>query len=1343
MRCLACGRRRADARCPLHGPIDAPEPRSLTAGALPDLPRLRVTGVIGRGGFGTVFSAQPEEGGRPVAVKVSRGDRPEAEGRAQYELRALTDIGPPHVPAVLRWGRLLGGEVYVVMELVESPTLAERLARLGGPLEPRRACAVAVALLHALEAVHRRGYVHRDLKPENLFVDDACERAVIADFGLATRVRVEKGARAITLPGTLLGTTEYMAPEQCEGRAGVDGRADVYAMGVILYEMLAGHPPFWGATPIVHEGHVSRRPPPIDPGATAPAVPRPIEEIVLQCLAKDPRDRYPSAAALRAALSPWLLPARASGGAPGATISSPPAPAAMPAMHERRTVGILVFESSEDSILLRNRIESCGGQVLHAAGGRYVAAFGHEADENPVRACVISASDLIHQKLCERAFVDLESVTVRIRPDGSKRLFSSHAGRAARVPAAGGPSGVLLSPAARAVLRECDAPPSSFSPSNPTSPALAPVPLGVHEEPPLHVGRGVVLDSLLRAAGRAAAERIPTVATVIAEPGHGKSHLARVLVARLRDLAPGGRVVDLRVRESVAGSVYQSVRELLQRVLDLPARPPPGAGPGLLEERLGANRSAEAAAVALALGWTRSGGGEPAAPGESSLEYPGLRALGAAPGALRSALTVAAGEAVRRRASNASLFVVLDDAHCADDATLSILEHAARAGEGARFFVCALGRPSFEEAHPGFGKSAGHQEIHRLGPLDQASASELCRALLLPVENVPESAVLRLVARTQGVPLLLVELIRGLKEEGVVRRRPGGGAHYLATDELDRVPELPLIEWLAHRAVDALAPSLRAHARLVAALGAEVTTEEVQGVLGRLERAGEADELPLDARIGIERLVAAGLLEARGQGRTGFRHALLREAIVRSMPEAQRRAVHVASVEYYSGAALPEEHRLPQLAHHAEQAGFGALAADAYLALAEAAQQRHAYLDAEHNYTRAIERSPRPEGEMLGAYRGRGLMRSQLGRYHDAIVDLARARKAARAAGDALAEVALLLDEATALDWMDDHASSHERVERAREILSERSTPLLEARLLLGMGRALHRRSRDEDAAAYLERAREAAEWLGAEGYETHVIALLMLGFIYQGLARLDDAERALDATVALCEAHGDALHLCSATSNRALLWALRGDAARTIADFERVITLGRELGQDALELMGHYNLGEYLYFVEDLDAAAPHVARALSIDARRTGGAVRPVIALLDARLALYQGEEGAARAIASAIRDPAGQAEPLPVPSEEVLYSMIELSTRDSSESEWDELEACSELFSVGQERLEVLEARALWALRRGRPAEAAQRLEAVLECALKIPNSMGPRIARALARLRAATSHPRPVT
>ncbi|MCC6557431.1 MAG: protein kinase [Polyangiaceae bacterium] len=1375
-RCVVCGQRSLAARCPAHGPIAADdEDPAPPEEPLQAPPGYRVTGVVGQGGFGVVLAAEPEGGGRRIAIKVPRGDRPGAEARLLYELRALSCIGPPHVPAVFGSGRLDGGALYFAMELIDSPTLAERLARRGGPMDPAEACAAGVAVLRALDAVHSRGYVHRDLKPENIFLDDACARAIIADFGLATRAGSGEHALALTQPGAVLGTAEYMAPEQCQGQAIVDGRTDLYAVGVILYEMLMGHPPFWGAAPVAKEGHVSRRPPPLRSGASAAVTPQ-LEDIVLRCLAKDPRDRYPSAAALRAALAAALPSTRAAAAPAGPAVAAPPLPARA-AAHERRTMCLVLFESSEDGMLLRKRVGSSGGQVLHAAGGRYVVAFGHEVDENPVRSGARAASDLVRRGLCERALVDLAQVTVQIRHDGSKRLYSSLAGRGDRFPGRDGTSGVTLSPAARAVLREDDAlDPGSLIPTSDTtsSPSIT-GPLSARaRESPLLVGRGAVLDSLLLAARRAADERIPTVATVVAEAGYGKSHLARALAGRLRELVPHAIVVDLRAREPVAGGALQSVRDLLQQALDLPARAPPGAAQGLLEARLGMDftsgapgraprgapsapspvRSVEAAAVAFALGWAQAGG-EPAAPaGEGPVvDYPELRTLRAAPGALRSVLTTAAGEALRRRAAGAPLFVVLDDAHFADDATLSILEHAARAGAGAPLFVCALARASFEEARPAFGARARHHEVHRLGPLDEASASELCRALLLPAENVPESAVRRLVARTQGVPLLLVELIRGLKEEGVIRRLPGstlgapghapggapsapnrGGAYYLATDELDKVPDLPLIEWLAHRAVDALAPALQAHARLVAARGAEVTAQEVQGVLRSLERAGAAGELPLDARIGIDRLIAAGLLEARGQGRVAFRHALLREAIVRSMPDAFRRAIHLASVEYYRGAAaLHEERRLPQLAHHAEQAGLGAFAADAYLALAAAARERHAYLDAELFYTRAIELSPRSEGDLPDAYRGRGLMRHRLGRYHDALVDLARAREAARAAGDALFEAEILLDEAMALDWMDDHASSRERVERARELLSARSTPLLEARLLLGIGRSLHRRGLEEQAAEHLERARDASARLGAEAYETHVIALLMISFIYQTLARLDDAERALDATVALSEAHADALHLCSATNSRALLWALRGDAARAIADFEREIALGRELGQDALELMGHYNLAEYLYQRGEVEAAAPHVERALSIEARRTGGAVRPIVPLLDARIALYRGDEAAARAIAASIRDRAAPGEPLPVPSEEVLCEMIELSTRDSTGPEWDALEDRSERSSIGQERLEVLEARALWALRRGRPAEAARRLEAAIECASRIPNAMGPRLARGLAKVR----------
>src|SRR5262249_46297821 len=144
----------------------------------------------------------------------------------------------------------------------------------------------------------------------------------------------------------------------------------------------------------------------------------------------------------------------------------------------------------------------------------------------------------------------------------------------------------------------------------------------------------------------------------------------------------------------------------------------------------------------------------------------------------------------------------------------------------------------------------------------------------------------------------------------------------LATDELDRLPDLPLVEWMADRELAALEPSLAAHARLAAALGVEFRLEEAKGVLHELEAEASAIGVPLDAKVGMRRLVASGLLESRGQGRVGFRHSLVREAIVRSTPANTRIALHRAASRFYKNArGLPAHEYLPRLAHHTARAG--------------------------------------------------------------------------------------------------------------------------------------------------------------------------------------------------------------------------------------------------------------------------------------------------------------------------------------------------------------------------------------------------------------------------------------
>lgn len=1412
-RCVQCGRRMDSSGCPMHGQPDESMTFVMVHESKDELRQFsgyQTERVLGRGGFGTVYVAvgteHPEQ---RVAIKVAHSTTPDAKRRLTRESHALQLIGPPHVPAVIDDGKLASSPPYIVMELVEGMPLADLLEANRPPLSLNDVCKIACTLLESLAAVHAKGLVHGDMKPENVLLANDFTHATILDLGLARRISAISVRESSSIPPTTMaGTLEYMSPEQCESRNLIDERADVYAVGVMLYEMLTGRVPFWGPPAFVREGHLSRRPMRMSgaleldsvggrpslvngslrqPGAPIAAA---LEDIVSRCLEKDPQARFATAEKLRDAIADAAKSFESSmqqpSGGPSRgyfsngdnhslaesvvpTLDRPPTntPDSRRNTTERRTVSLLHFGSHLDPIALRARIEAIGGYLMRATGGRNVVAFGHDGAENPARLSLRAAQDLVERGICERVWVDLAQVSVTTRPDGAIRLLSPRLARADRALLPEGTAPIVLSPSARAVLSEADlrvvADPDGV-------PVVAEREFPVVEDPttrlgyagPPLVGRDDTLEALASCALRATRELTPSIMAVIGEAGHGKSHLRRLLVERLRSLVPAVGVLDLRARELLGGG-GDCVRDLLSEALGLPPSIAPEMRRATLRERLGAASSPEAeAALALALGWI-------APQGDDTTDFPGLRVLEAAPFALRATLTVVGGEALRRRAERAPLCVVLDDAHHADDATLSILEYATLAEANAPIFVCAMARPVFREIRPSWGERAARYELVELEPLDAASAAALCRALLYPAENVPESAVRRLVERTQGIPLLLVELVRGLKGAGIVRRYQGARGFYVATDEIDRVPDLPLIEWLAHREIDALSPAERAHARLVATVGVEVTTDEVsgilRGILRRLENSGDAGEFPLDARIGIDRLLGAGVLRRQRQGRVGFRHGLVREAIVRGVPEHLRRKIHLAAVEYYRDAhnrvdGLSEELRLPQLGYHAARVRQFDVAEEAYMQLAEAARARHAYVDAERFYTLVLEQSDSRLAPMLrqdeptstpsssrkseampsgsvhrnhrrDAYHGRALMRYRVGRNHDALLDFAEVR--ALTDPDAFVEHAqILLDEATALDWMADHVASREKVLAAKELAEGRATPALSARLLLAIGRSSCRFSSIEEAVTALELAATEAAALGEEGYETQVIALLLLGALAaQGISNLSNAETVLDRAISLCESHGDALHLGSSMNSRGVLRAFQGDSVRMVADFERVISLGRELGQYYLEFSGHCNLGEFLYWMDRLDEAAAHVARARAMNERWAAGGFWPETILLEARIALYRGEISKARELAQQVRGE--RAAPLTVPSEDVLCSMVELATSDADDAAWDALEERSSTrFSVGQERIEVIEARGMVEARRGRLDAARSHYERAADLAGQIPNALRDRILRRLVQL-----------
>ncbi|APR85996.1 serine/threonine protein kinase [Minicystis rosea] len=1322
LRCPACGRRIAGS-CPVDGPpsrAEAPPSSRAPTLAPPSIPGHRVTRLLARGGFGLVFEGTRESDGARVAIKVARADRADAAACLEQEIVALTTIGAPHVPTVLARGETEGSAPYVVMDLLTAPTLAERLLGRVDPLPVAEAIAVVLALLDAVERVHACGYVHRDLKPENVFVD-AARRATLVDFGLASRIG-GGSSRDVTSEGMGVGTAEYMAPEQCEGQHELDGRADLYAVGVMLFELCVCRPPFWGPRALVKESHLSRRPPRMAALAGGRAIPAALEDIVARCLAKDPRDRFLDVAALRGAL---LAVPRTGEGPSGASSRSPPRTSSTPSSQgrsDRATVGLLFFETALDVAAVKARLGVLGGHVGEIAGGRCVGVFTESSGDNPARRAHRAAEELIRLGVCERARVDLAAVAARLRRDGTRVFLSPLFTRVDRFPSAHDPDGVSVTAAAADLVGDVGAARTSIPP--PPSRRPESFANGVEAWP--FVGREVLLTTLVESARTTIEDSAPTITSVIADAGQGKSHLARVLVERLIDL--GGTLLTIRAPEPALGDADRALADLLARALDLPAEPPPDGGAALLAERLGPGGAELAPAVALALGWIT-------ATDVSSPLGSALRAQGAAPGALRSALTVAAGEALRRRAAHWPLLVIVDDAQFAGDVVLSALEYAARADAHVPLWVCVLGRPLALIEQPGWGQNAARREHHRLGPLDLRSAAVLCRRLLFPVESLPDSVVQRLVTRTKGNPLLLVELVRGLHRERIVRKSARGEAWYLAADELDRLPDSPLVEWLARRELDALAPALAGHARLLALLGERVSIDEIEGLLRHLEWQGGDIEFPLDAKIGTRRLIGARVVVEDAAGRIEFRNGLVREAVARAVPEAQRRRIHAAAAEYYGRepGALSEDHRLAQLAYHAGEAGLPTEAAQSYLALAERARARHVYTDAERLYSRALaEPAPSLAIDRRSAHRGRGLMRYRMGRYDDALADFSEARRLAAEAGDVAEQIAILLDEATALDWMDAYKASRDRVESARALLPSAPSPLLDARLLLGLGRSAFRQSRNAEAAGLLERAVAAAAPLGDDGYETRVIALIQLGFLLSGLGRPDDAERVLDEVVTLAEEHGDRLHLGSALNVRAMLWGNLGRKARLVADMERSLAIAVELGQTSLELMGEFNLAEFLLFMDDAPAAELHVRRAAALDRCISGDAGRADVALLEARLRLYGGDVDAAAAIVAHLREreeaARARGEALLVPSDEVLCAMIDLSVRDADGAAWDALETRAEQ-SVAQERLEVIEARGLAAERHGRPAEAMAHFERALVLALQSPNAMGMRLARRL--------------
>ena len=204
---------------------------------------------IGKGGMGVVYEADHTGLGKRVAVKLlldKYTDDPEVVARFQREARTASAIGDEHIVEVTDAGTHDDGRSYIVMELLEGASLSDALAA-SGPMPAARAVDIVRQVLRGLGAAHAKGIVHRDMKPENVFLvtkGDRVDFVKIMDFGISKFMMSTESKVRLTATGAVIGTPVYIAPEQAEALGEVDARVDLYAVGVMLYDLIAGHPPF-------------------------------------------------------------------------------------------------------------------------------------------------------------------------------------------------------------------------------------------------------------------------------------------------------------------------------------------------------------------------------------------------------------------------------------------------------------------------------------------------------------------------------------------------------------------------------------------------------------------------------------------------------------------------------------------------------------------------------------------------------------------------------------------------------------------------------------------------------------------------------------------------------------------------------------------------------------------------------------------------------------------------------------------------------------------------------------------------------------------------------------------
>ncbi|HEU4411703.1 MAG TPA: protein kinase [Polyangiaceae bacterium] len=870
---------------------------------------------VATGGMGAVYAALDHHSGQRVALKVlrSQGNPAIALDRFEAEAQVLARLTHPAIVRYVAHGVHEGATPYLAMEWLEGESLAARLAR--GRLSLDEALAVATQAADALAFAHALGVVHRDVKPANLIVEGQGSHLAtrLLDFGIA-----KGGAERhfVTRTGTVVGTPGYMAPEQARGDADIDARADVFALGCVLFECLAGAPAFRGGTLFALLGKLLLETPP-SLLQVAEGTPPAVAELVARMLAKDRTARPRDGGALLAELRRLPFAASASGG--------PPSEPEHLTYREQRFVSLVVAGEVGPSgvegdaalaatltareALQRREVERTVAPFAARVewtlrGGLLVLLAGAEgAKEQALSAarCALALRQALPQPPLALVTGRGEVGAGRLEGDILEQAVELLAGVPSPTVSEEGASPILLDAATAALLEDRfvvhvgermrrlvgETPPDAFT-----------APRTLLGKPSPFVGRDRELATLRALYEQVADERVARAALVLAPAGAGKSRLVHEFVHVLPEHDRPPQRWLARTDPLAARAPFALVTQALRSAASLAPTEVPERARQTLRLRVGRHlRPADAQRVAEFLGEAM---GLPF-PDENR---PALRAARQDKLVLAEQVRSAWLDWVRAEAAQGPLLLLLEDVHWADDASLRLVDQTLGELGEHPIFVLASARPELRSVHPELWASRGLHTLHLPELTRRASETLVCTVL---GNALPPDTLRRLVEHAAGNAFFLEELIRATAE-----------------GRTDGFPDSVLA--LVQRRLEALPPDARHVLRAASVFGETAFHGGVGHLVGRSETAA------LDAAIAllVERELVARRPEAqpRSQAELTFRHALVREAAYATLTEEDRRRGHRLAAEWLEASGVGEP---SVLGEHFERGGEPARAAGWYM----------------------------------------------------------------------------------------------------------------------------------------------------------------------------------------------------------------------------------------------------------------------------------------------------------------------------------------------------------------------------------------------------------------------------